>query len=94
MIEIRIAKCSGTTTKTSHAHIRVDDLRLSYLLLCVKQIVDGVMIFFPDDLQGLQLVFGEIVIWAQIVSPKIVFQNRIDDWIGNIAFIDVDEAKE
>ena len=51
------------------------------------------MVFFPNKPKRLKLGFDEIVIWADIISSKVVLENRIDDGICDIWGVNINEAK-
>lgn len=57
-------------------------MRLPDLLLGADQVVNGVVIFFPHDLQRLKFGLGEIDIGLDIVSAEVVLKNGVDNRIS------------
>lgn len=57
-------------------------MRLPDLLLGADQVVDGVVVFLPYDLQRLKFGLGEIDVGLDIVSAEVVLQNGVDNRIS------------
>lgn len=54
------------------------------LFLRADQIVYGVMVLFPDNLQGLEPRLQEVVVRPQIIPPDIILDDRVN---GGITFL-------
>lgn len=60
------------------------NLGLPNLFLRADQIVYGVMVLFPDNLQGLEPRLQEVVVRPQIIPPDIILDDRVN---GGITFL-------